>query len=224
MAGSKRTRLSPDQRRAQLIELGMSLLERKSIEDISVEDIAAKAGVSKGLLFHYFGSKLEFQAALVRDAGNQLVAVVEPDLSLAPVEALRTSLDRYIDFVERAPNLYVSMLRGAFSDVPGMADAVEMSRGKIARRILGIMPSLGIEESPLLDFAVRGWIALVEETVIRWLHEQTVTREELLELLTGALPGVVLAPMLGSSEVLEQFFPGFTGALAPEETGEAAAS
>ncbi|MCW4355136.1 TetR/AcrR family transcriptional regulator [Hoyosella sp. YIM 151337] len=216
MAGSKRTRLSPEQRRAQLIELGMELLSRKPIEEVSVEDIAEEAGVSKGLLFHYFGSKLEFQAALVRNAGEQLVAAVQPDLSLTPVETLRASLDRYIDFVERAPHLYISMLRGGLSDVPGMAGAVDASRSKIVRLILGIMPSLGIEHSPLLDFAVRGWIALVEETVIRWLHEQSVEREEILELLTGALPGVVLAPMLGSSEVLEQFFPGFTGSLESE--------
>ncbi|WP_148262488.1 TetR/AcrR family transcriptional regulator [Hoyosella subflava] len=215
MAGSKRTRLSPEQRRAQLIELGMDLLARKPIEEISVEDIADEAGVSKGLLFHYFGSKLEFQAALVRNAGEQLVAATAPDLSLAPVDALRGSLNRYIDFVEQAPNLYVSMLRGALSDVPGMSGAVEKSRGQIAGRILTIMPALGVEHSPLLDFAVRGWIALVEETVIRWLHERTVNREEILELLTGALPGVVLAPMLGSHDVLEQFFPGFSGTIEP---------
>ena len=57
MDGAKRTRLSPDERRAQLIDLGARMLAERPLEQISVEDIADQAGVSRGLLFHYWRPK-----------------------------------------------------------------------------------------------------------------------------------------------------------------------
>ena len=63
MDAVKRTRLDPAQRRAQLIDLGARMLAERPLEQISVEDIADQAGVSRGLLFHYFASKSEFHLA-----------------------------------------------------------------------------------------------------------------------------------------------------------------
>ncbi len=56
MDAVKRVRLSPEERRAQLIDLGVRMLADRPLEQISVEDIADQAGVSRGLLFHYFAS------------------------------------------------------------------------------------------------------------------------------------------------------------------------
>ncbi|GGC70644.1 TetR/AcrR family transcriptional regulator [Hoyosella rhizosphaerae] len=206
----KRTRLSPSERRTQLIELGLVLLQKKSIEDISVEDIAAQAGVSKGLLFHYFGSLTEFQAALVSSASEQLVAATEPDLTLAPIDALRAALDNYITFVEQAPNLYISMLRGALSNIPEMVESVNNSRNRIADRILALLPTLGVDDSPIIQFSVRGWIALVEETVVHWLADPSVPRNDILDLLNGSLVGILLGPKLMGDGAIEQLFPEFT--------------
>ncbi|MCU1657877.1 MAG: TetR family transcriptional regulator, partial [Pseudonocardiales bacterium] len=60
MAPDKRIRLSPEARRAQLIELGVEMLATRTLDELSVEDIAQQAGISRGLLFHYFSSKQEF--------------------------------------------------------------------------------------------------------------------------------------------------------------------
>ena len=60
MAGPRRVRLQIDERRAQLIELGTRLFSTRSYEDISIDDVAEQAGISKGLLYHYFGGKREF--------------------------------------------------------------------------------------------------------------------------------------------------------------------
>ncbi|WP_149362003.1 TetR/AcrR family transcriptional regulator [Lolliginicoccus suaedae] len=214
MTTTKRTRLAPGQRRAQLIELGLALLREKPIEEISVEDIAAQAGVSKGLLFHYFGSKNEFQAALVQAVTHQLLDATQPDYSRTPLRALEAALDSYISFVEQAPNLYISMLRGALSNMPAMVASVEASRASIAERILALVTSLGIDDTTALRVSLRGWIALVEEAVIDWLTKRELERGELIELLTGALIGVILGPMLAREGTLTHLFPEFDRPLA----------
>ena len=75
----KRTRLRPDARRAQLIALGVDMLATRTLDELSVEDIATEAGISRGLLFHYFASKQEFHLEVARAAAQELIARTEPD-------------------------------------------------------------------------------------------------------------------------------------------------
>ena len=83
MDAVKRTRLDPAQRRAQLIDLGARMLAERPLEQISVEDIADQAGVSRGLLFHYFASKSEFHLAIVRHSSEQMLQRTEPSESVS---------------------------------------------------------------------------------------------------------------------------------------------
>ena len=73
-----RVRMSPDSRREQLIELGVRLFATHSLEDLSIETLAEEAGISRGLLYHYFGGKQEFHTAVVRRAADNLFAVTAP--------------------------------------------------------------------------------------------------------------------------------------------------
>ena len=68
MTAAKRTRLTPEARRAQLIELGVEMLATRTLDELSVEEIAQHAGISRGLLFHYFASKQEFHIEVARAA------------------------------------------------------------------------------------------------------------------------------------------------------------
>src|SRR6476659_5806736 len=110
MAGPRagRVRLDPAQRRAQLIELGVEMLATRTLDALSVEDIAQKAGISRGLLFHYFSSKQEFHVEVARAAAAALLARTEPDSSLAPVDALRGGLGAFGDYVAENPDNYKS--------------------------------------------------------------------------------------------------------------------
>jgi AcrR family transcriptional regulator len=47
-----RTRLAPQARRAQLLELGARLFAARSVDEISIDVLAEEAGVSRGLLYH----------------------------------------------------------------------------------------------------------------------------------------------------------------------------
>src|SRR3712207_3272475 len=92
-------RLSPDQRRAQLVEIGMRLIERSSFDAVPIDRVAEEAGISRSLLFHYFPTKRDFQVAVAQAAAEELLAATEPDESLPPADRLRASLEAFVSYV-----------------------------------------------------------------------------------------------------------------------------
>ena len=193
MDAVKRTRLDPAQRRAQLIDLGARMLAERPLEQISVEDIADQAGVSRGLLFHYFASKSEFHLAIVRHTSEQMLQRTEPSESDDPMLTLRSVLASYVDYVTENRNTYVSLLRGTASGDPQMREVFEQTRDIMAKRTLDQLPKIGLTRTPQVELAVRGWIAFVEEATISWLRAPAITREELIDLTVQSLPALALA-------------------------------
>jgi AcrR family transcriptional regulator len=189
----KRTRLDPVARRAQLIELGVEMLATRTLDELSVEDLAQKAGISRGLLFHYFSSKQEFHVEVARAAAGELLARTEPDPRLAPVEALRGALAAFIDYVEENPDNYKSLVRGAASGDADLRAIFDATRSTMAGRIVSVLAELGLPLGPRAELAVHGWVAFCEECVIRSIDDRLRNREALLDLLTKALPAVVVA-------------------------------
>ncbi|MDV2476313.1 TetR/AcrR family transcriptional regulator [Rhodococcus zopfii] len=201
--GTKRTRLSPVERRAQLIDLGVQMLSERPLEQISVDDIADQAGVSRGLLFHYFASKHDFHVEIVRHISRDMLDRTAPDESLDPIAMLRGTLVAYVDYVTERRDTYVSMLRGAGSSDPDMTAVFEQTRTAMVDRTAAHLPLLGIEVTAAVHLAVRGWIAFVEDTTIEWLREPQITREEFIDLAVGALPAVVVVAGAPNSAVPE---------------------
>jgi AcrR family transcriptional regulator len=189
----KRTRLDPVARRAQLIALGVEMLATRTLDALSVEDIAKQAGISRGLLFHYFASKQEFHTAVARAAAQELLDRTEPDTSLPPVDALRAVLGSFIDYVEENPDNYKSLVRGAASGDAEMRGIFDDTRATMASRVIAVVGQMGFELSPRAQLAVHGWVAYCEECTIRWIDGRTVDRDQLQEMLTKSLPALVLA-------------------------------
>ena len=123
---STRTRMSPDTRREQLLTLGVRLFATRSLDDLSIETLAEEAGISRGLLYHYFGNKQDFHTAVVQRAADDLFAVTAPTGEGTPLEQLAGSLERYVDYVTENYRGYVSLCvarRGA-TRAPGDLRAV----------------------------------------------------------------------------------------------------
>ncbi|UGT64189.1 TetR/AcrR family transcriptional regulator [Nocardia asteroides] len=199
---TKRVRLSPDERRLQLITLGAGMLGRRAIEDISVSEIAEQAGISRGLLFHYFPTKQDFHLAIVHHANAELLERVTPDPGLGIYAKLRDSIERYIDYVSENRTSYAALLRGPTSMSPELAPLVDQTRDAIIGIILAEAPvHIGEAERPRLLLGMRGWIAFVEETTLTWLRTDAVSREELIELLVDSLVAFAssLSPGLGEA-------------------------
>src|SRR3954471_15988545 len=193
MRETKRVRLSPEARRAQLIGLGVELLATRRLDELSVELIAKTAGISRGLLFHYFSSKQEFHLEVARAAAAEMIRRTQPDPTLAPVEALRVALTSFIDYVEENPDNYKSLVRGAAAGDAQMRAIFDETRATLAGRIIDVLGALELPLGPRAQLSVHGWVAFTEECVIRWIDAGASDREALTEMLTKALPAVVLA-------------------------------
>ncbi|MFG1791609.1 TetR/AcrR family transcriptional regulator [Nocardia sp. NPDC049149] len=194
---TKRVRLSPDERRLQLITLGAELLAERALEDISVEEIAKQAGISRGLLFHYFDSKHDFHEAIARHVSVEFLTAIAPNHSLGLFDMLRDSVERYVDYVEENGAAYRAILRGPSSVYPGMLTYVNESRSAIAELVLAEAPIADDDpDRPRLTLALRGWMAFVEETILTWMSEKPITRTQLIDLLVESLPSLTLSPVL----------------------------
>ena len=179
---ASRVRLDLDARREQLMRIGLELFSTNSYDAVSIDEIAARAGISKGLLYHYFPSKREFYVAGVRAAAAELREVVEPDPELAPPDRLRASLEAYLDYVEHHAAGYVSLMRGGIGSDAEVREIVEESRAVIIDRAIADLP-LRTRPTPLLRLAMEGWVGYVEATSLSWLERRRVPRERVRELL-----------------------------------------
>lgn len=185
--------MTPEKRRAQLIDLGVEMLATRRLDELSVELIAKAAGISRGLLFHYFPSKQEFHLEVARAAAAEMIRRTEPDTSQTPVDALRGALTSFMDYVEENPDNYKSLVRGAASGDASMRAIFDETRSTMASRILDVLTTMGLEASARVQLAIAGWVGFVEECVVRWIDTRTISREELLEILVKSLPAVALS-------------------------------
>src|SRR3989337_3931234 len=94
-----RTRLSPDERRSELLDLGVRLLATRTLDELTIDVLAEEAGISRGLLYHYFGNKHAFREAVVRRAVDDLVAQTAPPPGGDPLERLLASMATSVDYV-----------------------------------------------------------------------------------------------------------------------------
>lgn len=176
-------------RRQKLIEIGLDLFCNRSYEDVSIDDIAEVADISKGLLYYYFPTKHDFYVAVVQCAAERLLEETLPDEQLEPTDRLRTSLNAYFSYVERHANAYVALLRGGVGVDSQVAHIMDTVRQTYIQRI---MQSIAGETSlsPAQRLAINGWVGFVEATSIAWLESRAISREELCELAITAF-GVV---------------------------------
>jgi AcrR family transcriptional regulator len=194
-----RVRLSPGTRREQLLELGVRLLSTRALDELSIETLAEEAGISRGLLYHYFGNKQDFHTAVVQRAADDLYDRTAPTGDGTPLEQLAGSLARYVDYVTENYQGYVSLIRGAAGGHDEIRRIYEDSRAALTDRIFEApvaeeAAALGLTDTPAVRLLVRGWSSFVEEVVVEWVRDpRGLTRDQLLVLLSGSLPGILQA-------------------------------
>jgi AcrR family transcriptional regulator len=200
MTSPVRVRLSPDTRREQLLELGVRLLSTRALDELSIETLAEEAGISRGLLYHYFGNKQDFHTAVVQRAADDLYDRTAPTGDGTPLEQLAGSLARYVDYVTENYQGYVSLIRSAAGGHDEIRRIYEDSRAALTDRIFEApvaeeATALGLSDTPAVRLLVRGWSSFVEEVVVEWVRDpRGLSRDDLLMLLSGSLPGILATP------------------------------
>lgn len=184
MAAPRRVRLQIDERRTQLLRLGIEMFASRPYEEISIDDIAEAAGVSKGLLYHYFPGKREFYVEAIRASSLHLRQLTEPDPLLPPSARLRAAIDAHLDYSREHRAVYQAIYSSGITVAPEVGTILEEHRAFVMDRLL---KNLGIARPrPALRVALRAWIRLVEGASLDWTLRPDVSQNELRELLVAA--------------------------------------
>lgn len=184
----RRVRLETDERRAQLLGLARAAFSDRAYDDVSIDDLAKEAKISKGLLYHYFPTKRDLYVAGLSQIADELVAAVVDLPEGPPLERMRTSLHAYLEHVARYPNAFVSLMRGGIGSDPEVADVVDGVRARLFDRFMTDSPfATQIRGDVRFETIVRGWIGFVEATSIDWCANPRLSRDQLVELLLVVL-------------------------------------
>lgn len=181
MGGTPRRRLDPASRREQLLDAAVELAAGRDLTLLSVQDIAQHAGVSEGLLYHYFPTKDALLVAAVQRAADALMAALGSAAQGPPDEALAAGLAAFLDHVEADPTGWLAVLQARTGALAEIGAAVEAHGLRLTLEALDID-----EPSPLMQAALAGWAALEREACVLWLRHPEIERPAVEDLLMSS--------------------------------------
>lgn len=177
-------RMPADERRRQLVEIGWRLLQSRPIHEMALDEVAAEAGISRTLVFHYFPTKGDFYAAVVQSAGEHLLRPVVTPEGASPDERVRTLVEGFVRLVERNRASYSALVRAAGGGDQRVVDLIGEIRDSLVPKWLAA--AAWRHDDALARLVVRGWLVGMEETVLAW-DPRTVRREDLVDHLSRSL-------------------------------------
>ncbi|MDT4918910.1 MAG: hypothetical protein QOH89_3610 [Pseudonocardiales bacterium] len=183
-------RLEPDARREQILDCAVRLFGERPYAAVSTADIARGAGVARGLLNHYFGTKRDLYLEVVRT----LVMLPELDDAIAATGPLRARVQRSVEWFLDVVSVHARTFV-AVTGAEGVGDDPEIERilaaadDAAARKVL---ETVGLDADVDEHRAViRAYGGLVKAAVREWVRGQTLTRSQVQLLLSQALITIV---------------------------------
>ena len=187
-----RTRLEPDDRRRQILEAARTLYAERAYDRVSMAELARAAGVTRGLLHHYFGSKRDIFLAVMRDSVLMPESELPDLLHLPLTERVRVTMDWILEAAQTYGQAWV-VASGA-AELHGDSDAqavVDEADDRAARLVLD---AVGMPDDAHQRARLRASAAYVKALCREWLQRGTLGRDEVLDLLTVHVTTVLEAP------------------------------
>ena len=165
-----RRRLSPDDRRNELLALGAEVFGERPYDEVRIDEIAERAGVSRALMYHYFPDKRTFFAAVVRAEGDRLFEATSapPDPGQSLFDQVREGVLAYVRYDEEHPHGAWAAYVGMGSSDPVLRGIEDIDNDRQANRIISrIMDAVGgamdskVERD--LRVTIYGWLAFTFE-------------------------------------------------------------
>lgn len=184
-----RRRLPPEERKRQLIDAAVGLYSRRPFEQVSVEDIAGAAGVSRALFYRYFTGPADIFAAASRAAIDGLIARLTARRTGTPEERLRAGIAEYVDFVEQHSAAFVAVVRNSSAISSGTGDLVD----EVRAAIVDVVKAGAGLDGPLVDVTIRCWTAAVAEATLAWLRDPFLDKQKLVAWMAAQLVAMLAA-------------------------------
>ncbi|WP_405684570.1 TetR/AcrR family transcriptional regulator [Streptomyces sp. NBC_00057] len=170
-------RLSVEERRTQLLGAALTLFAHRAPDEVSLDEVATVAGVSRPLVYRYFpGGRQQLYEAALRSAAEKLILCFSEPPVGPPIERVLRVLDRYLAFVDEHDAGFSALLRGGSVVETSRTTAIvdEVRRAAAEQILLHLgrgAAGAGPRPGPRLRMMVRTWIAAVEAASLIWLDE-----------------------------------------------------
>ena len=186
----KFSRLTPEQRREEILAAAHALFAERGYDEVSVEDIASAAGVTRGLVHHYFGGRKDVYIGLLEQLGAQLEQQLRPPAGRSARARVADTVSRWLTWSEANRTIWLATIAHGEE----IADpAVRRVVADLVRRAVALLAEFHAdiaEDSPRLRHALECWTGLNRTATRRWLDGEA-TREATHELLASTLEHVL---------------------------------
>jgi AcrR family transcriptional regulator len=184
------SRLDPEHRREQILDAANVLFAERAYDAVSIEDIAKAAGVTRGLVHHYFGGRKDVYIGLLERLGAEREDALRPPVGRSARARVADTVSRWLDWTEANRTIWLAAM------APGedIADPdVRRVVADLVRRAVALLTTYHAdiaEDSPRLRHALECWAALNRAATRRWLNGEA-TREATHELLASTLEHIL---------------------------------
>jgi len=191
--------LDPVVRRDEILDAATALFRDSEYSTVPLAEVADRAGVTRGLVHHYFGSKRELYLAVVERSVR-----VPPEVRLIPPGATGD----FAQIVAACVRSWMQLIRTAGGLWSGLADTgggdaeldeiIDEARDELVERMIDELPFPPGADPELLRPVLRSYAALARVASTEWLVRNTLdgrTTEALLRTTMLALVEQVLPEM-----------------------------
>jgi AcrR family transcriptional regulator len=183
-AGPRR-RLEPDARREQILSVAVRLFGEHGWADVSTGDVARGAGVARGLVNHYFGTKKELYLEVIR----VMLTVPEAALTRLPRAGLPERVDAivtwFLDVVSRHSTTWLAAITAG--GLSGDTDVDRVIAEAIDVAAARVLTAVGLPGTGARHAMARAYVGLATSTAREWLQRGELTRAQVHKLLTATL-------------------------------------
>ncbi len=189
-----RRRLSPEDRRNELLALGAEVFGQRPYDEVRIDEIAERAGVSRALMYHYFPDKRAFFAAVVRAEGERLFQATNtpPEPGLTLFGQVRAGVLAYLQYDEQHPHGAWAAYMGMGRSDPVLRGIEDIDNDRQANRIIDRITETtgGALDSKVerdLRATVYGWLAFTFELCRQRLIDASLDADFIADLCAHGL-------------------------------------
>lgn len=192
-AGRRFQRLGPDQRKAEILDAATQAFGEQPYPSVSTADIARRAGVARGLVNHYFGTKRALYLEVVRQAAFVPRHAVEglPDADVA--QRIDAAVTWFVDSLQRGGRTWLdaAVTMGSGSDPDVEAILVEAENRTVDQVLEAVAIGTAVPHRETLRAVIRTYGNLARAAGREWLLRDTLSRDEVHLVLTTTLAAIV---------------------------------
>ncbi|MFZ1179547.1 MAG: TetR/AcrR family transcriptional regulator [Mycobacterium sp.] len=194
-----RRRLSPEDRRAELLALGAEVFGKRPYDEDRIDEIAERAGVSRALMYHYFPDKRAFFAAVVKDEADRLYEATNdpPESGMTMFEEIRTGVLAYMAYHQQNPEAAWAAYVGLGRSDPVLLGVEDDAKNRQMEHIMNRIHEVvrGMEDNralkPEIDrdlrVIIQGWLAYTFEICRQRIIDPTTDAERLADACAHTL-------------------------------------